>query len=41
MAGTCIMHVICGMATGLPEILDHNEQLTPILGACIYTKLEI
>jgi len=41
MAGSCIMHVTWSIHTGLPEILNHNEQWTPILGACKYTKLHI
>jgi hypothetical protein len=39
MARSCRMNATYGMNTGLSEILIHNEQSTPLLGAYMYTKL--
>jgi hypothetical protein len=33
MSGFCRVHVTLDMHTGLPEILNHNKQLRPPLGA--------
>jgi len=38
MAGSCVVHVTCGMRTELSGILNHNKQWTPLLGAYRYTK---
>jgi len=40
MAGSCRVHVTRGMRIGLSEILNHNERLTSLLGAYMYTKLQ-
>jgi hypothetical protein len=41
MTGLCRVHVTLDTHTGLPEILNHNEQSTPPLGAYIYIYIYI
>jgi len=40
MAWSCRMNVTWDVHTGLSEILNHNKQSNPLLGACMYTKLQ-